>query len=496
MTDPLDRAIAAVQATPVPAVPAAVLAAAVQATAAKPISRRKIPMRRLTVAAAALVLSAGVLAAGMFTHKPAAQPPGDAEKEGAAVPLEAVLSLAKKVGAAKSVRVTKRETKPSVPDAITVTTYAGSRKREDRPDGPSVVTDGVAKVRVTIDPVAKSATRVRLTDQEVKDADRGIDWPGELTEQERKQIEAHWPKYGVRAGPAGEIDGQKMATYTARISEAATIEPSDQASVDAALGLPRRVSTGSKTTGERIVYDFTDWNKAFDPAVFSLDPPAGYEVFDLTVPPADAGYKYAMTPFAAGRPVRFAVAGAFAGFTDFGVETGTVSVNKLYGSETSQGVRIDWEGPPGVPGVAAGKRNAVTTSLTGTKWEAPAGPYVAVPYAHRLDHRVRTSVTTAGPDHAAVAKTLAALPKLPAKFTGVIDRVGGDVCDVYAGSYGFTDAAVWVSRRTRLPVRVVVSGKADGKPVWRHTFDQFEYDFTPADDWFKTAVPNGYAEAK
>jgi outer membrane lipoprotein-sorting protein len=279
MTDPLDAAIGALRAAPVPQLPADLVTDVTSRLPAEPAraSRRKKLMRYARYGAATAAAVALSVAAGLLWP---------AETSAAAHVHKALDNAAK----AKSVKVTARLVNAEVPGKMT---HIQTMFRQDDmlrietvwappevPDKPVTVADLMTRQSLTLLPGLKTATRSTLGVEE----SRGLaavmgDFAGmtaRLTGGDDK---------AVKAVGGEQIGGRRTKAYEITVKEPKVAHPGVWTVwVDPETELPVRLADSQRA----LVLDFEDWNKDFDPKLFTLDVPAGYTLTEPPAPPAES----------------------------------------------------------------------------------------------------------------------------------------------------------------------------------------------------------------
>ncbi|MFO0847022.1 MAG: hypothetical protein U0871_00475 [Gemmataceae bacterium] len=269
MSDIVDRAAGAVRATPTPEVPPDLLAATVAAVHSRqPLADRRARRRRIMryagatglVAAAAVVL--GVLSTGGRTI--AAE--------------EAIGRAADAARKVKSYRMVMQRDDGRKPVTLQIVYSQGQRVRSEIPDQHEVrVGDLARRTMLHLDAREKTAWTETLTEEEARQQaeERDAGSPAALLDQVRRT-----KGVTVKELPAERLAGREARVYVATF---AGRPGENRIWVDSATNLPVRLRWPSDE-GQHIVVELDQWDVAFDPALFALDPPAGYKLTDEPAP--------------------------------------------------------------------------------------------------------------------------------------------------------------------------------------------------------------------
>lgn len=256
MSDPLDRAIEALRAAPVPPGPPAELVAATVAAVAvraKPLhAERRRRIMRIAGYGTAGTLAAGMLVAAGVLWVAA----------GSAQALEEAL---RKATEAKSVRVRMTVGSPGKSSEAETILRRGDVVRIERSSPVVYILNVKTREGLELDTGTKTGARMKLTESEARVMDGMLTPLSDLTARFAKA-----DGLTVKALGAEAASGIAMYEVVAKGPPGLTW----RVWVDPGTNLPARIETPGPNPDETMRLDFTDWNAEFDPKLFSLDAPA------------------------------------------------------------------------------------------------------------------------------------------------------------------------------------------------------------------------------
>ena len=265
MSDPLDRVVEALRTAPVPPGPSAeVMAATVAAVTdrAKPLhAERRRRVMRIVGYGTAGTLAAGVLVAAGVLWVGA----------GSVTALEEAL---KKAERATSYRVVFTDRRGDATTEIATLHIQGTSFRLDKSNGAVVLQEitpnGVTTL--TLDPLNSTARLVKFPGANPDAALAFVTDPLADFRNEKDWV--------VREADKEAIDGRAMRVYEITPVKPAPNRHPCKLWVDAASGLPVRMS---ETKGEQVerVRTYHAWNEKFDPKMFEMIVPEGYTLIEV-----------------------------------------------------------------------------------------------------------------------------------------------------------------------------------------------------------------------
>lgn len=277
--DWVERAAAAVRATPAPAMPPGLMRAVAKGVTAEARRARRRRLMRYAVMC------------GLFVALGAS-----AWLVGAGNPAQAALLRALQKHEAKSYRATVRTDLAdgtTRPGSEQTAYFAGGKLRTESADGSYAVGDPATGVFTLIDPAAKTATELRFAGPAPMRRDPYSVMMGSLSNA--LAAKGRIDDLGTRV-----VAGRRLRGYRHRgeavgpVTETATfwLDPNDQALVRyESYDVPRQVvevrGAGGRVTPEVVpddaqgptttVFEFSDFGAEFDAKLFDAAPPAGYK---------------------------------------------------------------------------------------------------------------------------------------------------------------------------------------------------------------------------